>query len=441
MPDQTTSPNPAAGVTATWNYTLGSIVFLFVVIDLCVVGDALARLGASDSGPERGILFVFVVTSLAASATRIRFCWFMRDAAEEHAPPLGWTIALAVPAVASWGIAFALPEITMFAAVQLWFSGAVYTCFMRRPARWAALIGLLALTLVPILLHDRAGSPGFSPAEGVQRWLVISYGAMLPFMLYMSLWIWQIVRRLDASRRLAAELAVAQERLRFASDLHDIQGHHLQVIALKAELAERTLDAAPEQAAQQVGEIRVIAKEAMEETRALVAGLREVGLGEELENAGEVLTLAGAECALRVRGIPEGREAQRALAFVVREATTNILRHSDARTAEIELAPARGGFALTVTNDGVAGAGSAGGAGGTDGAGGTGGTSGTGLAGLRERLGAIGGTLEAGVGAASRAGTGAERAAGQQFVLTVWVPGSAQATADLTSVAQGRGVQ
>ncbi|MFC3276308.1 GNAT family N-acetyltransferase, partial [Agromyces mediolanus] len=129
-----------------------------------------------------------------------------------------------------------------------------------------------------------------------------------------------------------------QERLRFASDLHDIQGHHLQVISLKSELAERLLERDPERARALVHEVRLIAKEALEETRSLVAGYRQVAFDEELENAREVLAASGAVCTLRLGPVPSGHEVQRALGSVVREATTNILRHSEAGS-RIRLSP------------------------------------------------------------------------------------------------------
>lgn len=90
---------------------------------------------------------------------------------------------------------------------------------------------------------------------------------------------------------------MARERLRFASDLHDIQGHHIQVIALKAELADRLLasnDDKHRQVAQAaIGEVRALAEEAQAETRQLVRDLRVVSLGEELDNAKDVLGAVG----------------------------------------------------------------------------------------------------------------------------------------------------
>ncbi|WP_052492509.1 sensor histidine kinase [Leucobacter komagatae] len=243
---------------------------------------------------------------------------------------------------------------------------------------------MLALSLAPLVVGLFVdGTPLVQSGNGA-AFMVMFYAAVLPLMVISSLWFWRVVARLEEARLISAELAVTQERLRFAADLHDIQGHHLQVIALKAELAERTIESNADYAAGQIGEIRLIAKEAMEETRSLVAGLREVALGDELENASEVLTLAGTKCTLSIDGSPTGAEAERVLAFAVREATTNILRHSEASTAAITLAASRGGYELLVVNDGV---------------GGDQHGSGSGLAGLRERVIAIGGTLEAQAGA------------------------------------------
>lgn len=408
MSEPTTTPAPGAGVTATWNYTLGSIVFLFLVMDLCIVGDALTRLSV-DRSP---MLLAFLALTVVAAAVRLRVTWLLRDAATAGHPPRVWTILLFASAGASWLLAFADPSIAVFAAAQLWFSGSTFACWLRRPTRWVVLLGFLMLTLIPILWHQVRAPGSILLGAGPLHWMVAFYALLLPFMLLTSLWIWQVVRQLDEARHLAADLAVTQERLRFASDLHDIQGHHLQVIALKAELAERTLEVAPAQAVAQVGEIRLIAKEAMEETRALVAGLREVGLTEELENASDVLTLAGAECRLTVTGMPADRELQRVLAFAVREATTNILRHASATEAELTLTQARGGYLLIVVNNGVA----------VDDETVPRGAASSGLAGLRERLAAVGGTLTAGVtehAVAGEAGPGIPTA---RFELTAWVP-------------------
>ena len=130
----------------------------------------------------------------------------------------------------------------------------------------------------------------------------------------------------------------------------------------------------------------------MEETRALVAGLREVSLAEELENARDVLTLAGAECTLDLVASPRDTRAQHALALAVREGTTNILRHSEATTAAISLRSEGGSCVLRMTNNGVA-------TGEPTAA--LGRAPGSGLAGLRLRIEAAGGSLVSGRDAAT----------------------------------------
>lgn len=408
MAAQTNPPAPFAGVNATWNYTLGSIVVLFLLLDFLIVTDVLARFAETRSG----FMLALALMCVAASATRIRYCWFLRGGSGERMPHIGWTLALFAPAVVAWAFAFVTPEASLFAAAQLWFSGVLFSTVARKSLRWPIVLLALVLSLLPLLIRGLGSELAQLQVDRGASLIVVIYGLLLPFMLISSLWLWRVVARLDEARHLSAELAVTQERLRFAADLHDIQGHHLQVIALKAELVERTLQARPDYAAEQAGEIRLIAKEAMEETRSLVSGLREVGLRAELENASEVLTLSGAECSLRVTATPASGDAQRVLAFVVREATTNILRHSDATEAAITLAQARGGFELAVTNNGVA-EGSLGVAGSAPG-------QGSGLAGLRERVAALGGSLTAGVDGGL---VGAEPGT---FTLTVWVPEGAE---------------
>lgn len=368
---------PDAGVNATWAFTLGSIVFFFVVIDALLVLDLTAAYRATGSAAA----LVLVLAVLVASAVQIRFCWFLRLQAS---PGNAWFAALVAPAMLAWVIGFTQPASSLLAAIPLWLAGSLLTCFAPKSRQWLLIALAAAITLAPIVVHWPAGFTIPDNMYGSNLWLVAVYSAAMPFMLRASLWWWGVVTRLDESRRVAAELAVAQERLRFASDLHDIQGHHLQVIALKSELAERMLDLDPAAAAAQVHEIRLIAKQALEETRSLVAGLREVALEDELENAREVLSLAGTECTLQLESAPSDARVQRALALTVREGTTNILRHSNASRAAITLRHTNGACELELTNNGAMGSGSA-----TAGSG----LAGSGLAGLTSRVEEIGGTL------------------------------------------------
>jgi two-component system sensor histidine kinase DesK len=143
--------------------------------------------------------------------------------------------------------------------------------------------------------------------------------------LMIQMWVWEIANR-------TAETAVIHERQRFAADLHDIQGHSLQVIALKSELAARLAATDPERAAAEMRGVQTLARDALRDTREVAQGYREVSLQTEIANAARVLAAAGVRCridAAAPRDLPP--DGERLLALMVREATTNILRHSTAR--------------------------------------------------------------------------------------------------------------
>ena len=120
------------------------------------------------------------------------------------------------------------------------------------------------------------------------------------------LWGWEVAARLERARRLSAELAVADERLRFAADLHDIQGHHLQVIALKSELAARLARTDPARAAAEMEEVQRLAAKALDDTRAVVQGYRRTSLDEEIANATRVLAAAGIDARMKVEPAADG---------------------------------------------------------------------------------------------------------------------------------------
>jgi two-component system sensor histidine kinase DesK len=232
--------------------------------------------------------------------------------------------------------------------------------------------------------------------------------AAISFMTLGMLWGWDVAEGLDRGRRLAAELAVKDERLRFAADLHDIQGHHLQVIALKSELAARLVAADPARAAAEMKEVQRLSTDALTDTRAVVQGYRRTTLDEEIANAARVLAAADIDTRIKLdpdSGLPALAETSRhLLGLVMREATTNVLRHSQARQAEIDYRVAEGLARLWVSNDGASDpADSAAGAG-------------TGLRTLAERLEAAGGRL-------------AWERAGDRFEVAASLPVDAPATA------------
>jgi two-component system, NarL family, sensor histidine kinase DesK len=191
----------------------------------------------------------------------------------------------------------------------------------------------------------------------------------------------ELVWELEATRDQVAALAVSEERLRLARDLHDLLGRNLSLIALKSELARKLLGRDPVAAEREVRDVEVVARESLQEARAAVLGLRRPSLAREIEAARDVLTAADIEVTVRT-GDPLPATVEPPLAFAVREATTNVLRHSRARRCDIALRSGGDRAVLEVRDDGI-------GAGDPP-------ERGSGLRGLGERMAAAGGTLEAG---------------------------------------------
>ncbi|WP_100448025.1 sensor histidine kinase [Glycomyces xiaoerkulensis] len=165
-------------------------------------------------------------------------------------------------------------------------------------------------------------------------------------------WFYETAERLDDARAVAGELAVAEERLRFAAELHDIQGGHLQAIALKSQLARRLVGRDPDRAAAELEQVEELAMQGLRDTREVVAGYRKVSLPDEIDSAGRVLRSAGIQTVVRADAPRLEADAERLLGLLVREATTNVLRHSRADAAELTVAADDGEVHVTVANDG-----------------------------------------------------------------------------------------
>jgi len=193
-------------------------------------------------------------------------------------------------------------------------------------------------------------------------------------------WLWEVMQEAHAAREAQARLAVTEERLRFARDLHDLLGHSLSLIAVKSELAIRMAEADPARAKAEMADVRQAARDALREVRAAVRGYRQVELDAEVAGVRAVLEAAGVRCSVprHLDGLPP--QVGTVLAWVVREGATNVLKHSDARRCDITLSRADDAVVLEMINDGARPAS---------------GDSGTGLTGLTERLATVGGTLTA----------------------------------------------
>ncbi|MFG2132745.1 sensor histidine kinase [Streptomyces sp. NPDC048751] len=218
--------------------------------------------------------------------------------------------------------------------------------------------------------------------------MMLLSGGLLAFTSVFSFWLVNAVYELDEARETRARLAVAEERLRFGRDLHDVMGRNLAVIALKSELSVQLARRGRPEAVEQMIEVQRIAQESQREVRDVVRGYRDADLGVELAGAQGVLTAAGISCEVSGEAVGLPGEVQSALAWVVREATTNVLRHGDAGRCSVGLRVTEGHVVLTVENDGATGAPGV--------AASPGRGAGSGLAGLRERLAAVDGTLVAG---------------------------------------------
>jgi two-component system sensor histidine kinase DesK len=246
-----------------------------------------------------------------------------------------------------------------------------------RMARWTIPAACALLTAVALATHD-----GMSYLAGL----------LIPALLggFAMTGVRELVRTtiaLREARATVAQLAANEERLRLARDLHDLLGHSLSLITLKSELAGRMLPGRPDQAAQQVADIEQVSRQALVDVREAVTGYRRPRLHAELAGVRVALTAAGVTADLPAEpgldGVPE--ESESALAWALREAVTNVVRHSGARRCTVELLHRQtlDGPVLELTVE-------------DNGSGGPGRGHGNGLAGLTERLTKAGGTLDAG---------------------------------------------
>jgi two-component system, NarL family, sensor histidine kinase DesK len=196
-----------------------------------------------------------------------------------------------------------------------------------------------------------------------------------------SLWRIQECRtraRLELAQGEVERLAKIAERERIARDLHDLLGHTLSLIVLKSEVASKFADIDPVRAATEIRDVERISREALAQVRAAVRGYHSTGLSAELDHVREALQAAGIELDCKAESIRLAPSHESALVLALREAVTNIVRHSSARSCRIHLAAVAGGIELHISDTGK----------------GSSADEGFGLSGMRERIEAIGGTLE-----------------------------------------------
>jgi signal transduction histidine kinase len=259
-------------------------------------------------------------------------------------------------------------------------------------ATWAWL-GASIIGTAPVLGHRRAAvlatAATVATAAGVAWWtggstaayLLIagSVGAGIAAVNWLQVWFWDLLVQAQQGQAAQARLAAAEERLRFARDVHDLLGHNLTIIALKAELAARLAPVDAERASQEAAEVQRLAASALTDMRDAVHGYRAVDLRDQLAATEHVLRSCGVRCTIVPPAADLRPEVAIQLGAVLREASTNVLRHSRASRCRIEISQYGNEVRMTVTNDGAT-------ASGPD-------RNGYGLRGLTERLTTAGGAL------------------------------------------------
>jgi two-component system sensor histidine kinase DesK len=238
------------------------------------------------------------------------------------------------------------------------------------------------LRAVPLILAF-AAIAAFLPAR-VPAWHARADASTPAAILIVSLAMFGFVALVRSNRALAdarlevARLATESERTRIARDLHDLLGHSLTTITVKAALAHRLSAVDPDRAAVEIAEVEDLSRRVLADVRAAVTGYRELTLGNELAAAREVLRAAGITAQLPGAIDSVDPRDSELFGWVVREGVTNVVRHSRARSCEVRLA----GRTIEITDDGIGGQH----------------TAGNGLTGLRERADAAGARLSLGSG-------------------------------------------
>ncbi|MDP5183677.1 sensor histidine kinase [Blastococcus sp. BMG 814] len=258
---------------------------------------------------------------------------------------------------------------------------------------WAGLM-IYVSAAASVGLPQRWVWPAVVGAAGVCAGVLAAHGVLgevfiLPVMCVLTAFALRGMRQLISvnselveAREELARNAVAEERLRFARDLHDLLGHSLSLIALKSELAGRLAERDPARARQEMADVEAAARRALAEVRDAVSGYRQVSLAQALAEGRSALSAAGISLRARAPGRPLPGPVDAVLGWVVREATTNVLRHSGARSVTVTLRAGDDDVRLTIADDGRGGDAPAG----------------TGLCGLAERVAAVGGRLDHGQG-------------------------------------------
>ncbi|MES9606683.1 MULTISPECIES: sensor histidine kinase [Actinomadura] len=317
---------------------------------------------------DAGRLLLALAGTGGAFALYARLLWqnLMRRTAPAHRLGLAavaavcWALPPLLGTGQGWGNALLVPAGLIAVVLPVREAVAVIAAATVLTPAYGVLLGLPALTV----LYETAAVP------------------LAAFSGYVTVWLFHVVQELREARAELARSAVGEERLRFARDLHDVLGHSLQAVALRAEVAERFVERDDGRVRKELTEIQTMARDAVRDVREVVRGYRATSLRTELDGMSAVLRAAGIRCE-RPEVSPElPAHVHEPLGWVAREAATNVLRHSSATWCRITVRAGRDRVQLEIVNDGAARRAAA--------------DAGSGLAGLAERIAAAGGRFRAG---------------------------------------------
>jgi two-component system, NarL family, sensor histidine kinase DesK len=319
-----------------------------------------------------------VVSAVAIVALQLRHSWRSPGGGR----PRAWRWTLALQAVLSYvTLPFLGPVHALVLAIFAGFlAGSALLLLRGRPGRAA----YAAVVVIPLVAYAANPGPGTAGAQ-ISYLVYIGLGpAEIGLLVFGLSWLAGLAVQLEGLRGELAAAAVARERLRVARDTHDLLGLGLSAAALKTDLIGRLIGRDDARARAEIAELRRICAAAAADIRLVTSEGQRLSLDGELALAREVLVSAGIEVRAEVACSPVQAEADAVLALVLREAVTNILRHSSARQCTIVMAAGGGVLRLSVSNDRAAGP--------SAGDGGTG----HGLANLAARAEAAGGCLTSG---------------------------------------------
>ncbi|MGC2108915.1 MAG: sensor histidine kinase [Candidatus Korobacteraceae bacterium] len=317
--------------------------------------------------------------------------WFFVDPIWRHAGPLLWI------------------GNTIFGMVFIWLY--LYSFSHPEPLRFYAVIAMMvmAASLIPfhsgavscLLIYAIAAGASTTNLARVLSLMAIdlamlgayTYHMQLPIAFWGSMLLLIILvgmanyfgaqshcagEKLERAQEEVEHLAKVAERERIARDMHDLLGHTLSLITLKAELARKLVDRDPQRAKQEMLDVEHTSRAALADVREAISGYRGQGLAAELVRARQTLETAGIAVDSEFAELPLTPAQETVLALALREAVTNVVRHAQARQCTVRLERDQNLCKLEITDNGH----------------GADAPEGNGLRGMRERLEAIGGSLQ-----------------------------------------------